>query len=501
MIPVHRLKPAFWDHKDDSGNYSGLNLKRKWKLIVLLTSILALSPLVIMTLVDFSLTRRTIENESNSRMRNSLHTLSGIMAASMVDNPSRTCAETLWQDALHQLDTGPDNDLFLIDDTGEPVTPSFHYRKDSDAGHTALDASLFTQADGIVDLRTPDGTAVLAGYAKIEGTPLTLVQLRQADWLKDLWLKPRLKMLWFLCVSIVLILLSIMGMATFLVGRIHASERRRIEALHHEEHANRLASIGRLASGVAHEINNPLDIINQKTGLIVDLLTLGKGERPDQRLLPLAGDVLDAVKRCGTITRQLLDFARHMEPCVEPVDIEEVISQALALVETDARRRDIAIQVGNIPAVPEFECDRSSLLQIFLNLAENAVTAMASKGILRIEVFRNQTDQVTITVSDTGKGIFPEELPKIFEPFYTSRSDRWGAGLGLAITYGLIQEMGGDISVRSVVGKGTRFTLTLPVKPTRPPASDGALHLPRNDIPVKAALKNNTQGAIHVTDQ
>ncbi len=139
--------------------------------------------------------------------------------------------------------------------------------------------------------------------------------------------------------------------------------------------------------------------------------------------------------------------------------------------------------------MPEFECDRSSLLQIFLNLAENAVTAMASKGILRIEVFRNQTDQVTITVSDTGKGISPEELPKIFEPFYTSRSDRWGAGLGLAITYGLIQEMGGDISVRSVVGKGTRFTLTLPVKPTRPPASDGALHLPRNDIPVKAALK------------
>lgn len=494
MISLHRLKPAFWDHTDDSGNYSGLNLKRKWKLIVLLTSILALSPLIIMTLVDFSLTRRAIETESNTRMQNSLHTLAGIMAASMADNPSRHCAETLWQKALQQLDTGPDNDLFLIDDTGEPVTPSFHYGKDADAGQTALDISRFSRADGIVDLQTPDGTAVLAGYAKIKGTPLTLVQLRQADWLKDLWLKPRLKMLWFLCVSIVLILLSIMGMATYLVGRIHASERQRIEALHHEEHANRLASIGRLASGVAHEINNPLDIINQKTGLIVDLLTLGKGDWPDQRLLPLAGDVLEAVKRCGTITRQLLDFARHMEPSVEPVNIEEVISQVLALVETDARRRDIVIQVGNIPAVPEFECDRSSLLQIFLNLAENAVTAMASKGILRIEVFRGQTGQVTITVSDTGKGISPEELPKIFEPFYTSRSDRWGAGLGLAITYGLVQEMGGDISVRSVVGKGTRFTLTLPVKPTRPPASDGALHLPKNDIPAAPALQDTPQG-------
>jgi len=499
MISLQRLKPAFWNHADDSGNYSGLNLKRKWKLIVLLTSILALSPLIIMTLVDFNLTRRTIETESNTRMINSLHTLAGIMAASLAQNPSTDRAHVLWQDAFHQLNTGSDNDLFLVDATGHLVTPSFHY--DRKNGQATLDTRLFTQTDGIVDWQTPDGTAVLAGYARIPGTPLTLVQLRQADWLKDLWLKPRLKLLWFLCVSIVLILLSIMGMATYLVGRIHASERRRIEALHHEEHANRLASIGRLASGVAHEINNPLDIINQKTGLMIDLLTLGKEKSPDQRLLPLAEDALEAVKRCGTITRQLLGFARHMEPSVEPVDIEEVISQVLALVETDAHHRNIAVQVSPIPAVPGFECDRSSLLQIFLNLAENAITAMASKGILTIDVSRGKADQVTITVSDTGKGISPEDLPKIFEPFYSSRNDRWGAGLGLAITYGLIQEMGGDITVKSIVGKGTRFVLTLPVKATRPPALDGALHLPGSGIPVASNSKNIPQGAMHVTKQ
>ena len=499
MIPLQRLKPAFWDHADDPGNYSGLNLKRKWKLIVLLTSILAFSPLIIMTLVDFSLTRRTIETESNSRMQNSLHNLAGIMAASMADTPSTASAESLWQDAFHQLNTGPDNDLFLINDTGHLVSPSVYF---GPAGEAApLDPGRFTGPGGIVDLITLDGTAVLAGYARVTDTPLILIQLRQADWLRDLWLKPRLKLLWFLCVSIVLILLSIMGMATYLVGRIHASERRRIEALHHEEHANRLASIGRLASGVAHEINNPLEIINQKTGLIVDLLTLGKGKWPDQRLLPLAGDVLEAVKRCGTITRQLLDFARHMEPSVEPVDIEAVISQVLALLETDARRRNIAIQVGPIPEVPGFECDRSSLFQIILNLAENAIIAMESKGTLTIGVSRNRGDQVTITVSDTGKGISPEDLPKIFEPFFTTRSDRWGAGLGLAITYGLIQEMGGDITVKSTLGKGTRFVLTLPEKTTRPPASDGALHLPKSGMPMDPPSKDDTQGEAYVTRQ
>jgi signal transduction histidine kinase len=151
--------------------------------------------------------------------------------------------------------------------------------------------------------------------------------------------------------------------------------------------------------------------------------------------------------------------------------------------------------------VPGFECDRSSLLQIFLNLAENAIIAMESKGVLTIDVSIQKTGYVTISVADTGKGISPEELPKIFEPFYTSRSDRWGAGLGLAITYGLIREMGGDITVKSTVGKGTRFVLTLPVKAVRQTASDGSLQLPKNDIPVKTANENNTQGAAHVTKQ
>ncbi len=496
MISLHRLKPAFWDLPDTAGSHSGLNLKRKWKLIVLVTAILSLSPLVIMTLVDFNLTRRTIETETNTGMLTSLNTIAAVMSASLAEKPPGTGAKTLWDTAFPHLNTGRNNDLFLMDNTGRLLTPSFYY--DAFGSRTILDPGLFTGPDGIVHIQASDGTPLLAGYARITGTPLTLVQLRQADWLRDLWLKPRLKLLWFLCASIGLILLSIMGMATFLVGRIHTSERQRIEALHHEEHANRLASIGRLASGVAHEINNPLDIINQKTGLIIDLLTLGNQARPDQRLLPLAEDVLEAVKRCGTITRQLLDFARHMEPCVEPVDMEEVISQVLALLETDASQRNITIQVPPVPEIPGFACDRSSLVQIFLNLAENAITAIGKNGTLTIGVFHEKNGLVTITVSDTGKGISPEDLPKIFEPFYTSRTDRWGAGLGLAITYGLIREMGGDIRVKSAVGKGTRFTLTLPVKAPRPAAPDGTLHLPGSEMTVPAKpVDDDTRGDLY----
>ncbi len=497
MISFQFLKPAFWDHADTLSSHSGLNLKRKWKLIVLVTSIICLSPLVIMTLVDFNLTRRTIETKASIGMRTSLNTLAAVMSASLAKKDAVSGAQTLWQDTFDLLASDLPHDLFLMDDTGRVLTPSSYYG--SAESLPVMDPGLFSGPEGIIETQAPDGTKVLAGFAQIPGTPLILVQLRQADWLRDLWLKPRLKLLWFLCASIGLILLAIMGMATYLVGRIHASERLRIESLHHEEHANRLASIGRLASGVAHEINNPLEIINQKTGLIIDLLTLGKDAEPDQRLLPLARDVLEAVRRCGTITRQLLDFARHMEPSVEPVDMEEVISQVLALLEKDALHRSITIQVAPVPAIPGFECDRSSLLQIFLNLSENAITAMETSGILTIGVRHEITGQITIQVSDTGKGISPEDLPKIFEPFYSTRTDRWGAGLGLAITYGLIKEMGGDITVKSRVGKGTCFILTLPVKAVRKTSLDGSLQLPRPDVSAPPGPADDTSGAAHGT--
>ncbi|MCP4722844.1 MAG: GHKL domain-containing protein, partial [Desulfobacteraceae bacterium] len=310
----------------------------------------------------------------------------------------------------------------------------------------------------------PDKESVIAGYARIKNSPFILVQVKSKQWLTDLWFKPRLTMVWYLAASIVLILLSIMGMATYLVGRIHSADQKRIEVLHHAGYTNKLASIGRLASGVAHEVNNPLAIINQKTGLMVDLLTLKENSSPDPRMVPLANDVLDAVTRCGTITRRLLDFARHMESSIQLVDLEKVIKQTLAFLEKEAHRRGITISVDNKTFIPGFECDRGSLQQIFLNLFNNAFAAMEDGGQLAIRVKFKKKEKVVITVSDNGSGISEDDIHNIFEPFYSSKNDHWGTGLGLSITYGLVKEMGGDIMVKSQLGKGTIFTLLLPVK-------------------------------------
>ncbi|MCG8566497.1 MAG: ATP-binding protein, partial [Desulfobacterales bacterium] len=409
---LKKFKPAFWDPMDPetAAAGTGINFRRKWKIIVLVTTFLSLLPLFVMTLVDFNLTKRVIEDEVKGSMLKGLNSIATSVSSTLEQQKMPRQAVVKLEDFIAYMDTDQTNDLFIMDSKGILHTPSIYYGQAGERSGRAL--KTLEENSGFREFLAADGTQFLSGHVRIPGSDLILVQLRPKKWLTDLWLKPRLKLMGYLVLSIVLILISIMGMATFLMGRIHRADKKRLEALHHEEHANRLASIGRLASGVAHEINNPLDIINQKTGLMIDLLSMDKDAAPDDRLLPLAGDVIEAVKRCGTITRQLLDFARHMDPGMENVDIEEVVAQVVALLQKEADHRNIRIVIERQGELPEMSCDRGSLQQIFLNLAENAITAMDQGGCIRIQMRALDNRILDIRVSDTGKGIAEENLNK-----------------------------------------------------------------------------------------
>ncbi|MCK5837633.1 MAG: ATP-binding protein, partial [Desulfobacula sp.] len=435
MRLLQKIKPAFWDHRDIAGSYphTGFNFARKWKLIVLFTSFMALLPLFVMTLVDFNLTRRTIEDEVKSSMSKILTSAAAYISF---------CKDMNQHDLnfIARFESGEDNDMFVVNQDGILLTSSFYF---GNSGTPSLFNSAMTkERTGILETKTPHGESIIAGYTRVSDTSLILVLVKSKKKLTDLWLKPRLKLIGYLIVSIFLILLSIMGLATFLVGRIHSADKKRIKALHHASYTNKLASIGRLASGVAHEINNPLAIINQKTGLIMDLLILEKDLSSDERLMSLANDVLDAVKRSSTITRRLLDFARHMESSIETVDIREIIEQVLAFHKKEAGHRNISMSVDSPDTIPGFKCDRGSLQQIFLNLVDNAFAAMEDNGRLDIGIKFKKKETVIITVSDNGSGIPEEDIHNIFEPSYSSKDTHWGTGLGLSITYELIKELG-----------------------------------------------------------
>jgi len=454
MKHLKKFKPAFWDHKDIAGDHSlsGFSFQRKWKLIVVFTFFIAILPLFIMNLVDYSLTRRVIEKELRYFVSETLD--SAITLISFCDDVEKFAFEF-----VEQFNSDEKKDLFLVDSKGSLLTPSFYYDK---KGSFNIDLS---KGDvGIINQKTYEGKQIITGHSRIPGSDMILVLVRSKRKLSKAWLEPRLDLVWLLVLSIILILLSIMGMATFLVGRIHKADRQRIKALHQVEYTNKLASIGRLAGGVAHEINNPLAIMNQKTGLISDILDMSEDFSSKKRLVELTDSVMATIERCGNITKRLLDFATHTDSIVKPVNIGQIMDQVLAFLDREAKRRNIVVDFENPGTIKKFECDIGNLQQIFLNLFNNAFTAMKNGGLLKVKIKYDQNEKIIISIADNGVGIAKDDINKIFEPFFSSANEHWGTGLGLSITYGLIKEMGGDIIVKSTLGIGTSFKITFPLK-------------------------------------
>jgi signal transduction histidine kinase len=268
----------------------------------------------------------------------------------------------------------------------------------------------------------------------------------------------------FIAVSTTLILLVVMGVATRLVNEIFSADQQRITTLKEVEHSSKLASIGRLAAGVAHEINNPLAIIGEKAGLMKDIMSLEQGQARQDRLIALLDSILASVERCGAITKRLLGFAKHLEVKIEPVDLAAIIRDVLAFLNREASYRSITV-TADLPAdLPRFESDHGKLQQIFLNLVNNAFAAMSDGGSLEIRARLEPDKGIVVTVKDDGCGIPEADIERIFEPFFSTKKQKGGTGLGLSITYGLVQEIGGTIQVQSELGRGTVFTITLPTQ-------------------------------------
>ena len=246
----------------------------------------------------------------------------------------------------------------------------------------------------------------------------------------------------------------------------------RARTLHQVEHTNRMASIGRLAAGVAHEINNPLAIINEKAGLISDLFYFKKEYAHDRRLQANIKSIIASVERCGKITKRLLSFARHIDVHEESISFKELAEEVIGFLQKEAEYRSITINM-NIPEdLPKFVSDRGKLQQIFLNLVNNAFQAMSDGGNLAISAYEERDNTLIFAVEDDGCGIPESDKKRIFDPFFSTKKKIGGTGLGLSITFGLVQELGGVMTVESDVGKGATFTITMPLKSTQQKADD-----------------------------
>ncbi|HOV85085.1 MAG TPA: ATP-binding protein [Syntrophobacteraceae bacterium] len=233
--------------------------------------------------------------------------------------------------------------------------------------------------------------------------------------------------------------------------------------------ACKLASVGELASGVAHEINNPLAIILTEAQVVRDLEEDTPNLDPEfkSQLDESLDQVETQVQRCNLITQNLLRFSRRTKSLIEMVDLNKFLQEVVDLMHKKAQTSGIRFSRNFEEGLPPLQSDPSQLQQVFLNLINNAIDAHDGKpyGTVRISTRTDEKGKgVEIRVADTGSGIARENLDKIFDPFFTTKPVGKGTGLGLSISYGIIQRLGGHISVESELGKGTEFILFLPFR-------------------------------------
>jgi PAS domain S-box-containing protein len=231
---------------------------------------------------------------------------------------------------------------------------------------------------------------------------------------------------------------------------------------------DRLAEIGRLAAGVAHEINNPVAVIREASAWAGEVIGDAKGLSSDDRqeLEGVITDIKDQTERCRRITHKLLNFARDTAPAKSEFDVDELLKETVSFLKPEVKYTSINIDLNSMERPLLVNSDKKLLEQVFVNLITNAIHAIQATGKdaghIEITTLKTNSD-MEIRFKDDGVGIPAEEQAKIFTLFYTTKPPGKGTGLGLAICRNIVEKLGGDISVESEVGLGTTFAVRIPI--------------------------------------
>ena len=384
---------------------------------------------------------------------------------------------------LSSFATDDKTDIFLVNREGLIQSPSRLYKEKS--SYITFPVPACSREAKVMTAHPPDGPSAVVGHACIDteivSTPFVLLVVKQKTGRMKAWSDLRTRINRILFASIGVIVFAVVLVSTFLVKKIFQADDQKARTMAAAEQSCQLAAIGQLAAGVAHEINNPLALINETAGYLKDLLEIkqshpaaGQGDGQAGEWADHMDTIIDAVNRCSAITRQLLGLTRRADVRMASVDLKQTVDDILRFHRKAAETRHITIRVDIPDNLPSIQTDRGKLQQILLNLTTNAIQALGDGGRLDIRARMNGAGHVDIDVRDNGCGISEENRKHIFEPFFTTKKEGQGTGLGLSITQGLVKKIQGDIAVTSQPGQGTIFVVTLPVTPGKACDADTA---------------------------
>ncbi len=355
-------------------------------------------------------------------------------------------------------------EIYLIDDNEVLLTPSEYL---GIIGKKAIYPNLTDLSLSEV-IRNPHknqkgGDFLFSGISQIGTTDMRIGILFSNNSFEAFMSRIRAHIFIMASLSVLFVLITLLFLVTWVVQVLYRADKIRQSYLRKAARSSKMASIGQLAAGVAHEINNPLAIINEKAGLLQDFFTFLDEYKNDARIADAVGSIINAVHRAGTITHRLLGFARETDSSIQSINLNNTVYEVLGFIQKETEYKSIAVNVYVPDHMPEIKTDHGKLQQILLNLMINAVAALKQKGMIIISAKSNaQNRSIEIIIKDNGCGISKEHQKKIFEPFFSTKTKIGGTGLGLSLTYGLIRDLHGTLELESSVGVGTTFKITLP---------------------------------------
>jgi two-component system NtrC family sensor kinase len=364
--------------------------------------------------------------------------------------------------------TGGDGSAFVIDRNGQYQAGSIHHIDSGEKGlmdflgiKKGVERDIF-----IVQRRNGSGheNIYVTGFLKAGDWALVYYQ-RASEAFSGFRKTETIALMAILMVSL-LIGANAVSLSKKMLRRIQQADKEKQKRNEQMFQTGKLASIGELAAGIAHEINNPVAIMVEEAGWVGDLLEEEefRGSKNLSELQRALRQIRTQGERCKEITHKLLSFARKTDSRVETVQLNELIQDMVTISAKRARFSGVIINMEIEKDLPSIKVSPSELQQVFLNLINNALDAMEKKGGTLSISAGLEGDHIVIEVSDDGVGIPEDNLSQIFDPFFTTKPVGKGTGLGLSICYGIIKKLGGEISAHSVIDKGSRFRVKLPLK-------------------------------------
>ena len=372
-----------------------------------------------------------------------------------------TIDSEVFNDLVRSGHVGQSGDAYLVNSQGMLQTPSrFDGRILEQA---SFDVRTVPRVNSVSERVTPEGQHVFTAFSWLPRHDWLLVVDQNPDeLLGPLHLAKNVEIL-ILVLASLLIVTSVVVMVRILVRRLEQHDRERASLDAQLAHSARLVSLGRMAAGVAHEVNNPLASIGELAGEIDDILrpealaAIPEGELCRENL----DKIQQQVSRARDVTHRMLKFARRMEPQLDPLDVNEALRETHSFVAKDALFQNITVELDLAEGLPSILADRSQLQQVFLNLLNNALDAVGPGGQVWI-TSRDVDDSLEVRVSDNGPGIPKDVGDRIFDPFFTTKDPGQGTGLGLSISHGIMERLGGQLTFESEPGHGATFIVRIP---------------------------------------